>query len=138
MDRIVLLPVLIQIALTFGLLFWMGGARFLAVNSRAVRPKDIALGQPAWPPRVAQIDRAYHNQLELPLVFYALVAMVLATNSATETFVGFEWAFVALRLAHAFVHVTTNNLRIRFGLFVAGAVVLLLTWAWFAWRLAGL
>ncbi len=137
MNHIVLLPVFVQITLTFVLALWMGGARFLAVRSRAVRPKDIVLGQPAWPARVTQIDRAYHNQLELPLVFYALAAFVLVSGVATATFVWMEWVFVALRLVHAFIHVTSNHLLARFLAFASGVFVLLAMWIWFAARLYG-
>ena len=137
MNHIALLPVLVLIALTFVLLLWMGGARYLAVKSRAVRARDIVLGQQAWPPRVTQIDRAYHNQLELPLVFYTLVALALITGMATPTFVWLEWAFVALRLVHAFIHVTSNHLLARFLVFVSGVFVLLAMWIWFAARLYG-
>ena len=135
MNKIVLLPVFAQIALTFVLMLWMGALRYAAVKGRDVRPKDILLGQQAWPARVAQIDRAFHNQMELPVVFYALVAMVLAARAETPAFVWWEWLFVALRLAHAFVHVTSNQLALRFGLFVAGALTLIAMWLWFAARL---
>ncbi len=131
MNYFVLLPVFVMVALTFGLLFAMGRARTAAVNSGEVRIKDIALGQPAWPARVTQIDRAYHNQLELPFLFYALVAMVLATESQSTIFVVLEWWFVAARLAHAFVHVTSNRIQLRFGLFVVGLIALVAMWLWF-------
>jgi hypothetical protein len=135
MNQIVLLPVFVQIALTFVLLFWMGGARYRAVKSRAVRVKDIALGQDAWPPAITQIDRAFHNQLEMPLLFFALVALVIATGARSTLFVGLEWAFVLLRLGHAYVHVTSNVLTLRFGLFVAGVLALIAMWIDFAARL---
>ena len=131
MNYIVLLPVFVLVALTFGLGAWMGGARFLAIRSRQVRAKDIALGQAAWPQKITQIGQSYQNQLELPVLFYALVAMVLATHTQTFAFVFMEWLFVVSRLAHAFVHVTSNNLRDRFLMFAAGALVLLAMWIWF-------
>ena len=131
MNYIVLLPVFVLVALTFGLGVWMGGARFLAIRSRQVRVKDIALGQAAWPQKITQIGQSYQNQLELPVLFYALVAMVLATHTQTFAFVFMEWLFGVSRLAHAFTHVTSNNLRDRFLMFAAGALVLLAMWIWF-------
>ncbi len=134
MNQPLLTPVFILIALTFALLFWMGGARFMAVSDRAVRIKDIALGQQAWPPRVTKIDRSFHNQLELPLLFYALVALAIGMDIQSTLLVTLEWLFVALRLVHAGIHVTTNHLLARFAAFVAGALVLLIMWIWFAAR----
>ena len=48
-------------------------------------------------------------------------------DSRTET-------FVALRLAHAFVHTTSNYVPTRFNIFAAGFMVLLAMWADFAYR----
>ncbi len=49
-----------------------------------------------------------------------LVAVVLA------------WIFVASRYLHAFIHVTSNNLRYRSPLFACGYVVLGAMWMWVA------
>jgi len=43
----VLAPVFVQMAMTFVLLFWMGGLRGRALAGGAVRPADIALGERA-------------------------------------------------------------------------------------------
>ena len=48
-------PVLVQFAMTMGLLLATGLSRTLAIRRRQVRIKDVALGQNAWPPRVTQI-----------------------------------------------------------------------------------
>src|SRR5436853_636480 len=45
----VLLPLFVQVALTFVLMFWMGGVRTAAVRRGDVKMRDIALGQPGWP-----------------------------------------------------------------------------------------
>jgi hypothetical protein len=126
-----LTPVFVLIALTFALLFWLGGSRYLSIRKREVRISDISLGQPAWSPRLTQIDRAYHNQLELPLIFYLLVCFVIVTGAQPSSFPFLEWQFVILRLAHAYVHVTSNHLRARFLLFAAGAMTLLAMWVLF-------
>ena len=68
----VLLPLFVQIVLTFVLLLWMAGLNAAAFRSGAVRWQDIALRQPNWPARNRQIQNAYHNQLELPVLFYVL------------------------------------------------------------------
>jgi hypothetical protein len=44
-------PVFIQVALTFGLLYWLGPARVGAVKRGEVKVRDIALGQKVWPDR---------------------------------------------------------------------------------------
>ena len=39
-----------------------------------------------------------------------------------------EWLFVILRLGHAFVHTTSNNLKIRGPFFLGSAVATALMW----------
>lgn len=131
----VLLPVFAQVALTFFLLFWMGAARYRTVASGQVRAREIALREPGWPAEVAQIGNAYHNQLELPLLFYVLTILALMTRKADLLFVIMAWLFVLARFLHVTVHVTTNRLARRFSVFVAGAIILLAMWIVFALRL---
>ncbi|HEV2559163.1 MAG TPA: MAPEG family protein [Microvirga sp.] len=131
----VLAPVFVQVALTFALLFLMGRSRFSAIRANEVEVQAIALGQPAWPDRVLQVANAYHNQFETPLLFYALVALALITRQADLLFVVMAWLFVAARLAHAYIHTTSNTVIRRFQAFLAGTVVLMLMWLIFAVRI---
>jgi hypothetical protein len=128
----VLLPVFVQVGLTFFLLFWMGAVRLRALKGREVRVGDIALRQPAWPERPTQISNAYDSQFQLPVLFYALVPLALITRKADLLFVVLSWIFVATRLAHAAIHTTSNNVQQRFMAFLAGAIVLLIMWIVFA------
>jgi hypothetical protein len=131
----ILLPLFVEVGLTFFLMFWMAHARLGAVRRREVAVPDIALGQPGWPARVTQIANAYHNQLQLPVLFYVLVILALFTRKADTLFVVLSWMFVATRLVHAAVHVTSNDMRTRFAAFAAGAVILLIMWIIFALRI---
>ena len=131
----VLLPLFVEVALTFVLLFWMAGARFAAVRRGDVRPRDVALGESNWPKQETQIANAYHNQIQLPVLFYVLTILAIVTRHADLLFVVLAWIFVVLRLAHAYVHVTSNRLGRRFAVFAAGAVVLVVMWAIFILRI---
>ena len=131
----VLAPLFVQVALTLVLLFWMGSLRVATVRRGEVHPRDVALRQPNWPADVLKIANAYHNQLELPLLFYLLTVLVIVTRHADFVYVALAWVFVVLRLAHAYVHVTSNRLAVRGSIFIAGAVVLALMWALFIVRI---
>jgi hypothetical protein len=132
----ILAPLFVQVLLTFVLVFWTGGARFAAVNRGDVHPRDIALRQPNWPKRETQIANAYHNQLELPVLFYVLVILAMITRQADSLFVTLSWVFVLLRLGHAFIHLTSNRVVHRFSFFAAGALVLLVMWLIFILRIS--
>ncbi len=133
--RTVLLPLFVEVALTFGLLYWMAPLRIGAVRRGEVRAADIALREPNWPRRTLQVQNAYHNQLELPILFYVLTILAVISRSADLLFVLLAWAFVILRLLHAYVHVTSNAVMRRGALFGAGATVLLCMWVIFAIRI---
>jgi len=132
MSKLALIPVLLQASLTLGLALAMGSQRVRALREGRVRMKDIALGQPNWPVTIMAIDRAFHNQLELPLMFLGLVALAAATHAIGPVFIALEWVFVALRFAHAYVHVTSNDVPTRFYIFAAGFAALVALWVTFA------
>lgn len=131
----VLAPLFVQIALTFALLIAMALQRGKALNSKQVHYRDIALRQPNWPERATQIANAFHNQLEVPPLFYVLTILVLLTRQADLLFLLLAWVFVALRVAQAYVHVTSNYVPHRGMLFGASAIVLLVMWIAFALRI---
>ncbi len=131
----VLLPLFVLVLLTFVLGFWAAYLRVQAVRSGEVKPRDIALREPNWPPRVLKVLYAFLNQLELPLLFYVLTILAWITKQADLLFVVLAWIFVVLRILHAGVHVTSNHLGKRAILFIAGAVVLAVMWLIFALRI---
>src|ERR1051326_394152 len=131
----ILAPLFVMVALTFALLVWMGAVRVAAVRRGEVRVKDIALGQSNWPLRVQQISNCYHNQFQLPVLFYVLTILALLLRTADLLFVVMAWIFIVLRILHATIHLTSNHVGRRFQAFAAGAVVLLLMWAVFAVRI---
>ena len=131
----ILLPLFVQVLLTFALLLWLAVLRTGALRSGAVRPGDIALRERAWPARAEQIANAFSNQLELPLLFYVLVILALITRKADLLFVVLSWMFVATRLFHAFIHTGSNVVPVRGAAFGVGLVILLVMWIIFAVRI---
>jgi hypothetical protein len=125
----VLLPLFVEVALTFVLLFWTGMLRVGAVRRGEVRVRDVALRQPNWPARPTQIANAYQNQFELPVLFYVLTILAWSTRQVDLLFVILAWVFVVMRLFHAYIFVTSNQVSRRFALFAAATIVLALMWA---------
>jgi hypothetical protein len=133
--QMVLLPVFVQVALTFALLFWMASARRGALTSGQLKIRDIALGQSAWPTRPQQISNSYASQFQVPLLFYVVVILALVTRSADLIFVVLSWLFVLARIGHAYVHTTSNHVPTRFNVFAVGVFVLLIMWIYFAFKI---
>ena len=127
----VLLPLFVEVILTFVLMLQMGALRRADYSSGAVRADDIALREPRWPQRTTQAANAFSNQFELPVLFYVLTILAWVTRHAGIVFVVLAWIFVICRVLQAYIHVTSNVVRYR-GLFSSiGALVLMIMWALF-------
>jgi hypothetical protein len=125
--------------LTFALYGWMAYYRVTLINKGEVHPRDIALREPNWPPHVLQVANAAHNQLEIPVLFYVLTILAIITHHADFLFVVLAWIFVLVRIAHAYIHVTSNRISVRGPVFGLGLMVLMVMWLIFIVRiLAGL
>lgn len=129
-----LLPLFVEVFLTFVLMFWMAGARTSSIRRGEVRIPEIALGQPGWTEYGTKVGNAYHNQFQLPVLFYVLTILAIIARKADLLFVIMAWIFVLSRIAHVFVHTGTNRLPDRFYVFALGAIVLLIMWIIFAVR----
>jgi hypothetical protein len=130
--QMVLLPVFVQIGLTFALLLWMAGIRRQTLVSGETKVKNIVLGQPNWPVRATQIGNCFKNQFEIPVLFYVLIALALPVRHADFVIVLLSWVFVITRFAHAGIFVSSNDLGQRSMAWFAGVLVLLVMWVYFA------
>jgi hypothetical protein len=131
----ILLPMFVQVALTFVLLFWTIFLRLRAVRRGEVDPHQIALRQPNWPPHVQQVSNAFHNSVEMPILFYVAVLLGLMSKTLDVTVYVLMWMFVLSRVVHATIHVTSNDLRHRTPMFLVGAIALALIWILIAGRI---
>ena len=50
------------------------------------------------------------NLFEFPIIFYATIAIIIATNNIDQTFVDFACYFFYFRLAHSIYHIFGNHL----------------------------
>jgi hypothetical protein len=130
-----LLPLFVQVGLTFAIMFSMAVHRRSALSSGEVKPADIALRQQRWPVRATQFANNFHNQLELPVLFYVLVALILITKTNSVIFVILAWVFVLSRLVHAYIHTGYNDVMQRSYAMALGALVLIVMWIIFAVRI---
>jgi hypothetical protein len=131
----ILYPVFVQVFLTFFLQVWMRIERVGATKRGEVKFSDISLRQQKWPARATQIANAFHNQLETPILFYAVVAFLMITSQVNVVFVVLAWLFVAARLYHAYIHTGPNKQPHRSYAYLAGSFVLFVMWALFAIRI---
>ncbi|WP_426434303.1 MAPEG family protein [Bradyrhizobium genosp. P] len=130
--QMVLLPIFIQIGLTFVLLFGMATARGRGLSIGRARMGNIALREPV---RDSQLGNCFADQFELPVLFYILIALALPLRHADLFIVLMSWVFVVTRFAHAGVFVTSNDVRPRSLAWFAGVLVLAAMWLYFALKM---
>ncbi|HEX2511199.1 MAG TPA: MAPEG family protein [Xanthobacteraceae bacterium] len=132
--QMILAPLFVQVLLTFVVAYMLSRHRIRA-GLRGEMPDQVALREPNWPPHVRQVENNYLSQFELPVLFYLLTILAILTRHADLFFVLMAWVFVVLRIFHAYVHVTSNVMKIRGPLFFAGLVVLTIMWVVFIVRI---
>jgi hypothetical protein len=123
----VLLPLFVEVILTFVLLFWMAALRGRDFRS-GVTYNSVALREPNWSKGTLQVSHSFANQLELPVLFYVLTILAYVAHHAGYLFVALAWVFVIFRILHAYIHVTSNNVGVRGPLFGISAIVLAIMW----------
>ena len=110
----ILLPLFVQVGLTFALL--LGAAR--------ARGRARSGG-----------DGSFSDQFELPVLFYVLIALASPLRHADFVIVLLSWVFVVLRFIHAGIFVTSNNVRQRGLVWFSGVLVLFAMWIYFALKI---
>jgi hypothetical protein len=131
----ILLPLFVQVALTFGLLIWMIPLRQGDFARGVARPDNISLREPNWSPKTLQVGYCFSNQFELPVLFYVLMILLVLTRHADVLMVALAWVFVLSRIGHALVYTTNNKVKVRGAIYGIGALVLMVMWIVYAVRI---
>jgi hypothetical protein len=106
-----------------------------AVVSGQASARDFKL-QLKEPEASAATVRNLTNLYELPMLFYVVCLSLYAVNGATLLAVVLAWCFVAMRVIHTCVHLTSNRLRLRQPIFVLGFIFNGALWVMLALHLA--
>lgn len=130
-----LLPAFAHVTLVFVVGVRMGLARFGAARRGSVKLRDVAVDNSRWPEDVRKLANNYQNQFEVPVLYYAGLALLLETGMADWVGVALSWVFVASRILHTLVHTGANVVIRRFQVFVFGFAVVAAMWVWFGLRL---
>lgn len=134
-EKLLILSMAAQVLLTILVLILMGRERVPRVMSGEIAVKDIAVERSAYPLKARLLSNCFDNQFQLPVLFYVAVLLTLWAGTVSWLELVLAWAFVALRYAHAAIHITTNRVEHRFVAYTAGLAVLCALWLWLVLRL---
>lgn len=134
----ILFPVLALVALTFAVAVRMFLQRVGEMRSRRIHPQAMATSAK----RAQRLEATtaadnFTNLFEMPVLFYVLALVLLATGMVSAAFVWAAWAYVALRGVHSLIQCSYNRVMHRFAAYAASMLVLLGMWVAFAGLLLG-
>ena len=103
--------------------------RFASVTSGALRVRYYKLMQGDDVPEfVIKTSRCYNNQFEVPVLFYVVCTLYVALGIESVFAVAFAWAFVALRVVHAYIHLSYNRVVHRMAVYWTALICVLILW----------
>ncbi len=110
----------------------MLSTRLGEMRSRKIHPQKVSLSAE----RAQQFEdtRAadnYNHLFELPVLFYAVCAIAIATQNIPVWFPILAWLFVASRYVHSLIQCTYNKVMHRFRVFLIGFLLVLVMWIGF-------
>ncbi|MEW4466939.1 MAPEG family protein [Parasphingorhabdus sp. JC815] len=131
MDTVILAPAALLVVWSLIMLFWMAGTRLPAAKKMGIdisakpggRGPDL---DPQMPDKVAWKSHNYTHLMEQPTLFYATVFILAIAEAGTGINLWLAWGYVALRIIHSIWQSTVNLVNVRFLLFLASTLCLLI------------
>ena len=123
-------PTFAMVALVFAVWMTMFVQRARHMKATPPRAEDFATGDASrrYFTPVEMPANNLVNLFELPVLYFALVPLLLITAHANGAQVVLAWLFVALRAAHSFIHIGPKNVQARFVVYLASTIVLAMMW----------
>lgn len=128
MNAPMLAPALALVCWTLVLWVWMYATRIPAMRAAGLDPGRLKEKSDldVLPRAVRQVADNYNHLHEQPVLFYALVFYAHLAGTADATNVRLAWAYVGCRIAHSLYQALVNYVPVRFALFAAGSLVLMI------------
>ena len=127
-----LTPAVVLVLWTLVMLVWMAATRLPAMQAMGA---DLAKAPPGGRGQDLEgridpkINWKAHNHTHLheqPTLFYTIVAVLALVGATSSLVVGLAWLYVGLRIAHSIWQATVNVVKVRFALFMAATIVLVI------------
>ena len=135
MEKLILLPVFVQILLTSVVMVLMGKRRIRAAKNKEITVAAFkTMNLTGANEQVIATSRNFDNQFQMPMLYLFSVLFTLQLGFADLGYVVLGAAFVLLRVMHTVVHIGSNNVRLRFNIFLLGCLALWLLWLRLAWQ----
>src|SRR3977135_3310515 len=128
MHSPILAPLMALVLWSFVMWAWLYATRIPALIKKNIgydphRPNEAFHSQ--LPAQVRWKADNYNNLMEQPTLFYAVVLTLAMIDAGGGLNLVLAWLYVGLRVAHSLVHALINIVLLRFAVFMAASLVLL-------------
>ncbi|QNA84387.1 MAPEG family protein [Sphingomonas sp. So64.6b] len=129
----ILWPTFAMVALVTIIWFTMFVQRFSHIKRNPPTARDFADGEAAlrYFRPVEMPANNLTNLFEMPVMYFALVPLLMITHQANHVQVILAWIYVVLRAVHSFIHIGPKKVQPRFMVYVASCAVLMAMWIGF-------
>jgi len=128
MHSPILVPLIALVLWSFVMWAWLYATRIPAIVKDKIVPDPYRPNEEfhaRLPARVRWKADNYNNLMEQPTLFYAVVLTLAVIGEGAGLNAALAWLYVALRIAHSLVQAIVNIVTLRFAIFMAASVVLL-------------
>ena len=134
MPFAILWPTFALVALIVVVWFWLTLERGRHIKSQPPTAEDFASGEAAlrYFQPVEMPANNFRNLFEMPVLYFAIVPLLLITHQASHVQVALAWAFVLLRVLHSFIHIVVRKVQLRAPVYWLGSAALIAMWVGFA------
>ena len=129
----ILWPTFALVALIFVVLIVLVIQRFGHVRRHPPREADLADSESInrYFSPIEPSSNNLKNLFEMPVLYFALVPLLLITHHGDHLQVLLAWIFVILRCVHSAIHVSTRKIPPRTMVYIVSCLVLFAMWAGF-------
>lgn len=127
----IMAPLLALVVWTLIVLVWLYVRRIPAMRKAGIDPAKIKGSEsfaslPPMNPKAVWVADNYNHLHEQPTIFYALCIYSHLVGQVDAINIGLAWVYVAIRVAHTLIQVTTNYVPLRFAVFNLGSLMLMI------------
>ena len=133
MPIAILWPTFALVGLITVIWAWLVAARVGHIRRNPPKAEDFASGERAlrYFEPVEMPANNFRNLFEMPVLFFALVPLMMITHQANHIQVTLAWVYVGLRALHSLIHSVVRKVPLRALAYWLSSAVLIAMWIGF-------
>ncbi len=130
-ETAILAPAAVLAGWSMIVFLWMLARRMAGFNKLGAKLSEFpagargADGEANMPPKANWASHNYTHLMEQPTVFYPVVIMLALMGDNSSLSINIAWGYAGIRVLHSLWQLNVNTIPVRFALFGASTVCLL-------------